>query len=169
MSISSISGFSPVSPIGPGPTPPPQNTARPSGGPISNALSQALNQIGVNPSQGGTQSQSLTAFLQNLMSALHAQNAPNAQASAGNTGGDGDGDGGGGRRAHLGGNLQSLIQQLSSNSSGANASLSSLQQSFQDLLSASGNANSGASLTSFLQTFANNLSGPSGNLVNTQA
>jgi hypothetical protein len=75
--------------------------------------------------------------------------------------------------------VQSLITQLSSTSSGSGSSttgassdtLDALQQSFQNLVSALGGSGSGAPLTNFLQTLSSGLGGASasGSMVSTQA
>jgi hypothetical protein len=72
--------------------------------------------------------------------------------------------------------LQNLIAQLSSESSSSSSSAggsadSSLQTSFNNLVTALGGNTGTASLGNFLQTFASDLSqgAAAGNLVNTQA
>jgi hypothetical protein len=141
-------------------------------------------------STGSTQnsSQALKSFMQSLFAALQAQAAASASqhgasaASSGtsNSGGHGHGRG---HRHGGGGGLQSLIQQLSASSStsssatssatstAASAQLSSLQQSFNSLVSTVGGSGSQASLSNFLTTLASDLSpaAHTGNLVSTQA
>lgn len=136
--------------------------------------------------------QALATFMQSLMAALHAENSQSSPAGQGGTDSDGDNDGspaagihGHGRHhGRLQADLQSLIQQLSattdSSSSGTTASsssgkpdssLSSLQQSFQDLTSVFGGGGTTATLQGFLQAFNNNLQNTSldGNVVNARA
>ncbi len=92
---------------------------------------------------------------------------------------------GGGGASQIESNLQSLIQQVSASAPGTAATSSSgaiaaspiastsstLQQSYQNLLSALGVSGSSSSLSSFLQALSQNLQGmsSSGNVVNTQA
>lgn len=179
----------------------------PPGGKLLGAITAALSQIGVggnstSNSSANTDSssssaqdpvQALSAFMQDLMAALHSQSG--AQSAGAQTGSDGDGDndgssasrvGASGRHRHhnIQADLQSLIQQLSAssiNSSSASAStgssnstdstLTSLEQSFQNLLDSLGGFGSTANLGGFLQAFAANMQSESalGNVVKAQA
>lgn len=140
--------------------------------------------------------QALAAFMQNLFASLQSQGGGQTTAANGGTDSDGDRDGSGAASAvsgvsgsrHHGGHhggglskiengLQNLMQQISSSSASATDSTASdsasspLQQSFQNLLAADGASGSNVTLTSFLQTLAQNLQGatPTGNVVSTQA
>ena len=159
------------------------------------AIGNALSQIGVGSSSGSENSASaendstaqdparaVSAFVQSLMSALHAQDTrANASQNTSGTDADGDNDGSasaaqGHRRHHLQADLQSLMQQLSSSSTGnasssATAAPSDLEQSFKNLMSALGNTNSNATLPNFLQALSNQFAGAgkAGNAVSTVA
>jgi hypothetical protein len=143
--------------------------------------------------------QALTSFMQNLFAALHGgtqSTAANTNQAAGRSDSDGDNDGsstsavsgatGNGHHHHHGGgvsklegDLQNLIQQLSSSSgqsasgsstsgsTSSNSALDALQQSFNSLLSANGVSGGNASLSSFLQSLSQDLQGapPTGNVV----
>lgn len=137
------------------------------GGTLTSAIDKALSQSGISPSGSD---QALQAFMQNLLAALQAQGQ--------NADPDGDSDGSGksaanavsGHHAGVGigkmeSSLQSLIQQLSSNS--GNPADAALQQSFQSLV---GSGGSNTNLTGFLQSVMQNMQGAglSGNLVNSQ-
>ncbi|HUW29905.1 MAG TPA: hypothetical protein VMV97_15015 [Sulfuriferula sp.] len=140
--------------------------------------------------------QALAAFMQNLFASLQSQGGGQTTAANGGTDSDGDRDGSGAASAvsgasgsrHHGGHhggglskiesgLQNLMQQISSSGTSATDSTASdsasspLQQSFQNLLAADGASGSNVTLTSFLQTLAQNLQGatPTGNVVSTQA
>jgi hypothetical protein len=133
-----------------------------------------------------TPQEAMLAFIQNLVQAMqeHAPGAANATGSppAGMPAAPADGFGGG----PLSSALQSLISEVSGNSStstatgatdtsgaatsSAGSAVASLQQSFSNLVSSMGGSSS-ASLSGFLTNFSNDLSGMNtvGNLVNTQA
>ncbi len=132
--------------------------------------------------------QALATFIQSLMAALHAQGG-NASGTKGGGDSDGDNDGSasgigahGRHHGNIAADLQSLIQQLtasntnsSSSTSGAkDPTLSSLQQSFQNLVGVLNNNGGGTgtpNLTDFLQAFSSNLNNatPNGNVLSTQA
>ena len=156
--------------------------------------STSASSTGTDSSSTSTQdpAQALASFMQELMAALHSQGGSQSAGSQGGTDSDGDNDGSGtsgvsgsGRhRPNIQADLQSLIQQLSSSSadsssassstadtSSADTTLSSLEQSFQSLISSLGGSGSTTSLTDFLQAFANNMQGESsvGNVVKAQA
>lgn len=166
------------------------------GGGLMAAIGNALSQIGVGSSSGSENSASaendstaqdparaVSAFVQSLMSALHAQDTrANASQNTSGTDADGDKDGsasaaqGHRRHHHLQADLQSLMQQLSSSStsnasSSATAAPSDLEQSFKNLMSALGNTNSNATLPNFLQALSNQFAGAgkAGNAVSTVA
>lgn len=205
MSVSSIQGNNGLSQISSpnAPRPPRGNdgdvdemraSARRGGG-LMAAIGNALSQIGVGSASGSENSASaendstaqdparaVSAFVQSLMSALHAQDTrANASQNTSGTDADGDNDGSasaaqGHRRHHLQADLQSLMQQLSSSSTGnasssATAAPSDLEQSFKNLMSALGNTNSNATLPNFLQALSNQFAGASkaGNAVSTVA
>lgn len=174
-----------------------QRVGRQKGG-FAAAIASALGQIGVSgatagsgntaSSTGDTSSQdpaqALSAFMQSLMSALHAQNSQ-ANAAQGVAGADADGDGDSStssvqghrhQRPNMQADLQSLIQQLASSgtanaSSGSGSAVDGLQQSFQNLMSAVGDTNSNATLSNFLQVLSSQMSGASkvGNAISTTA
>ena len=149
------------------------------------AITQTLSQLGLDSgsssstgstsstSSTSTQAQALAAFMQNLMTALRAQDA---DSSSGGNSTTTRVSSSGHHRHNMQADLQSLIQNLSSStasastSSTSNSADSSLQQSFQNLVSSLGGSSSSATLSSFLQAFSNNMSGAStsGNVVNTQ-
>ena len=188
------------------------------GGKFAAAISQALSQLGASSSTSGASStsgttsatdnatavdpqQALTAFVQNLFAALHAQTQAGQQASGSSAGNGTDSTSSinstGSTVRHQGGvgkiegDLQSLIQQLSSSSTQAGTgsstsdsssgtstgsaasgtSLDALQQSFNSLLSADGVPASTTTLTNFLKTLSQNLQGApaTGNVVSTTA
>ena len=138
--------------------------------------------------------QALGSFMHNLFAALQSQgpqgSAQNTQ-SAASQGTDSDGNnnasntstaqavsGQGHHHHHHGGGagnieskLQSLIQQLSSNSTTSDSTQPALNQSFQNLQSSLGSSGGQATLGSFLQTLSQNIQGVSatGNAVNTTA
>ena len=166
------------------------------GGGLMAAIGNALSQIGVGSSSDSANSsstendsssqdpaQAVSAFVQSLMGALHAQDTQ-ASASQNTSGTDADGDNDGStsaaqghhRHHHLQADLQSLMQQLSSSntsnsSSNSTAPSSDLEQSFKNLMSALGNTNSNATLPNFLQALSNQFAGGSkaGNAVSTSA
>jgi hypothetical protein len=163
----------------------------------SGTVMQALSQVGVNVSgaaagtsaPGATSStqneaQALQAFMQNLFAALQAQGVsatatstptaatttPSTGAVTGHKGGHGHGHG------HMEQEVQGLIQDLGSSSSTTSSSTSSsalapLQQSFQNLVTASGSTPSTPTLSGFLTAFQNDLPnmGMVGNLLNAHA
>lgn len=135
----------------------------------------------------------LATFMQSLFAALHAQGGQQATASGGSIAGAGmnavAGTSVAGHHHHHGGGssklesgLQNLIQQLSSSSgqsasdasttgSGSSGStLDALQQSFNNLMTADGASGNGASLSTFLQSLAQNLEGApaTGNVISTK-
>ncbi len=141
--------------------------------------------------------QALGSFLQSLFAALEAQGQAStpsvngagiASGVTGVHGGHGHHHHGGGGASQIQAELQSLIQQLTaasgtSGTSGVSGTTGSpgasnalgaadttLQQNFQNLLSAQGVTGSQANLTSFLQTLSQGLqnNGAAGNLVSTQ-
>jgi hypothetical protein len=169
---------------------PPPPAGGPPGGPMLDALTQALSQLGLgNRSNASTTgmvtavdsssateatsnpTQALTSFMQSLMAALHAQSGQDAgadSAGASNRSGTASGTQGTGYRPDIGADMQSLIQDLASTGAGsatsgnaADSSLTKLQESFQTLVSASGGSNSKVTLSGFLQNFASNMSGAS--------
>lgn len=131
--------------------------------------------------------QALGSFMQNLMGALHDQSSSTASGSGTETDSEDDGSGNtsgtrsaGHHRPNIENDLQSLIQKLQGSSSTSSTSTtaadftqSELEQSFQNLLSAlgGGSSSSEATLTNFLQAFADNMSGSStsGSVISTQA
>lgn len=166
-----------------------------SGGKLLQAISAALSQIGVGGTQTSSTSgnasssssqdpaQALASFMQDLMAALQAQHG-----SQGGSNSDGDNDGSGsvrhagGQRPNIQADLQSLIQQLSTSNNttstagtagggSSNDTLSSLQQSFQNLVNSFGGSTDSAGLGAFLQAFAGNMqdAGALGNVVKAQA
>lgn len=166
---------------------------------ISAALSQFG--VGSNPASSDTTgsssststqdpAQALASFMQNLMAALQSQHTVQGGGTQGGGDSDGDNDGSGGVRAsghrhNIQADLQSLIQQLSASTStstdtgtnasdpnSSNASLTGLQQSFQNLVSSLGGSGATAGgLGDFLQAFADNMQGETvvGNVVKAQA
>ncbi|MGH8227409.1 MAG: hypothetical protein ACREU3_05840 [Steroidobacteraceae bacterium] len=165
-----------------GATPPTSGSSGTNG--LANTVLQALSQIGVATSQSSGSSQSASAalqsFLQSLLAALHSQggsSSPTGTPSSTVTSLHGHSRHGG--RGRLEASLKSLIGQLQSSngtqaSSGASgtSSLSSLQTSFAQLVSAYGGASgNSAGLGAFLNTLATDLSAPSadGQLVNVEA
>ena len=126
-------------------------------------------------------SQAEQAFAQSLFSALQSQfggqqqnsttNATGTQSTSGANGASGHHHhhhgGGGGRLASA---LDSLSQQLGSSSDSTDSSASDLQTSFNNLLTATGQSGSSATLPQFLQSLAQNLQNgsSSGNLLNVQ-
>lgn len=172
------SGIRPEPPSGP-----------PPGGGLLDAIAGALSAIGVgeSSSEESTQSsstedvtQALSAFLQQLMDALHAQSdvdsgETDVAAIEGERPPPPPQGGGPGR---LESDLQSLIQELASSdasvSDTGSTSESGLEQSFEDLLSALGasdSADSEATLENFLLALSDKLQDarPLGNVVDTQA
>lgn len=143
------------------PPPPPQQGA----GFIS-AIGEALQSVGVSGSgsagDGSNAAQALGGFLQQLMSALHAQGGGEAPPPGSAYGPPGAGG--------LQQDLQSLIASLNGDSTD---STSSLQASFSSLLSALGadSSDSNNQLSNFLQALSDNLpqAGSSGNLINISA
>ncbi|MET0320886.1 MAG: hypothetical protein ABW069_09225 [Duganella sp.] len=177
----------------------------PDGGGLIGAISDALSSIGITDlstagtdaaaanagSESGTGSddvaQALGGFLQSLMGALHAQNAPGSDATSAYSEGQGQGGGPG----KLESDLQSLLSKLTSgsaaDSAGSSDPLSDLETAFQNLLDKVGNGSSistssssstagtgstsatGDKLASFLQALQSKVggSGSSGNLVDT--
>lgn len=143
---------------------------------------------------GQDPSQALAAFIQSLMAALHGQHAQSS-GTQGGTDSDGDGSGAlgvhghGGHHGNLQADLQSLLRQLASSSgvsssatstsdtsgtgtsTSSDTALSSLDQSFQNLMTAFGDTSGTATLANFLQAFNNTLQGTAlgGNVVNTRA
>jgi hypothetical protein len=174
----------------------------PPGGGLIDAIMQSLSQIGVGQtsatdnSDTSTSSDSSTTaqnavqafgdFMQNLMAALHSQNAGGAQGGQPPSG-QPPGAGNGGGPGQLGSDLESLISELTSSdsstsstdstsdstsdSSTSDTSLSGLEQSFSTLLNALGGSSGTTTLESFLEALASKLqsNGPSGNVINTQA
>ena len=169
------------------------------GGGLASTVIQALSQIGVTGAQsalgsassgssssgsassGSTTkaSQAFKSFMQQLFSVLQSQAAANSATSSASAA---SATSSGGKHHHghgQGGGLQSLIQQLSASSTAASsatstaasANLASLQQSFNNLVSAVGGSGTKANLNSFLTALANDLSpaAHTGNLVSTQA
>ena len=129
--------------------------AQPGSGSSAMAL-QALSQVGVHVSASSqTQAQALQAFMQNLFSALNAQGT----ATSGERGSGLQGT------ARMEQEVHGLIRQ---NASGD--SLSQLQQSFQNLVSASGSSAGHPTLAGFLAAFQRDLPslGNVGNVLNTQ-
>ena len=152
-------------------------------GTLGNTIQQTLSQLGLGQtSNNSNDPQALQSFIQNLFSAIQAQQATNTTSQAKDSDGDNDGsgtasstEGDGGRGGQLQAGIQSLIQQLatSTNTSGTNSSLSSLEQSFQNLVSSEAGgttATTSSTLSSFLQSLSQNLqgSGAVGNLIDTK-
>ncbi|MGC0154926.1 hypothetical protein ACPRNU_20910 [Chromobacterium vaccinii] len=183
--------------VGDAGTPPP---GPPPGGGLISAIGQALSQIGVggdassdasssdDDSTSSTSSsqdprQAMAAFMQNLMAALHDQSG---QTGASSSDGGVSGSGGYGR-PDMQTDLASLIQQLNASSGSSDtgsassdaSTLSSLQQSFQNLVSAlggsgsgSGSGNGNATLSGFLQALESSVPGgasASGSIVSASA
>ena len=172
---------------------------------FASAILQALSSLGVTPADasgsatgtaaattptGQDVQQALSTFMHDLFSALHAQNAGNAQTTAnGGADSDGDNDGSGNAAANgvhgyhghgaggmhgLESRLQSLIQQLATSDSASGSTGTSsgsvLQQDFSNLLASMGATDSKTTLGDFLGTLYGNLqSGNPGASVNTQA
>jgi hypothetical protein len=178
------------------------DSTRPSGSPpgggLIDAIMQSLSQIGVGQTSATDNSDTSTSsdsnttaqnavqafgdFMQNLMAALHSQNAGGAQGGPPPSGPP-PGAGNGGGPGQLGSDLESLISQLTSSDSSTSStdstsdsntsdtSLSGLEQSFSTLLNALGGSSGTTTLESFLETLSSKLqsNGPSGNVINTQA
>ena len=130
--------------------------------------------------------QAVATFMQSLYAALQAQSGTSGAASSradhdansassvsGATTANATGHHHHGGLSKLEHNLQSLMQQLSSDSANgsSNPTLDNLQQSFTNLLGAENASGKGTNLTSFLQNLSQNLQGtaPTGNVVRTQA
>jgi hypothetical protein len=166
--------------LGASPTNASSSSSGPSGSPSASTASQ--------------QNQALRSFMQSLLAALQTQAAVSGTAHGVSAASSFAASSSGHRHghSHTGGGLQSLIQELSASSSAAttatspaagsqgsgtttasvaNATLTALQQSFNNLVSAVGGSGGQASLGTFLTTLANNLSSGArtANLVSTHA
>jgi hypothetical protein len=125
--------------------------------------------------------------MHDLFAALQSQGSGQQAASGADSDGDNDGSAASGTTgtprngygaSSMESKLQGLIQQLASSSSSAsgtgtpnNSALATLQQDFQNLMSAQGASGSQATLGSFLQALSQNMqsTNPAGNIVSTQA
>lgn len=183
MNVNAISGSSYASQVSAStsdktrqaPPPPPPGGQPPGAAGFVNAISEALESLGVSDVPAADKEDAASAmgsFLQQLMESLHEQGAANGAQAEGSFGPQGaPGQGGAGGPGRLAEDLQSLIASLQGESEGGDES--GLASSFSSLLEALGadNSDAGGKLASFLQTLADKLpqAGSSGNMVNTSA
>lgn len=154
------------------PPPPPQE-----GGQMMSDLSDVLEELGISTatSTSSTDESSdsttvtssddqLKAFMETLMKTLHEQGAGKGESGSGSEYGETN---------PMKTDMQSLISKLTSSGSSSDSAISELQSQFSALLGSSGAANSGVTLSDFLQKFSSKIPDGSnsrlGSVVNTSA